>query len=80
MTFPGIPLVGPWDTRDRWIPWRLFWLLVGQMDGALALQRVNQMQATAKAIGLAFGGSNGKVQAVVAQDIKLAAGGGGGGR
>lgn len=69
-----MPLVGPWDTRDRWVPWRLFWLLAGGVDSNMAFWRLNESQAVAKAIGLAFAGKDLRVQAVLGNDIKLADG------
>ena len=63
-------LRGPgWPTRDGVIPWGLFWLLYHQLRHVTALERLNEAQAVAQAIAMAFSGDKFQTDTIMQQEL-----------
>ena len=63
-----------YPTSDHIIPYKLFWILSKAMKHAMAMERLNDTQAIASAIGMATSGTDPAVQRMIEAETKEALG------
>ena len=63
-----------YPTADKIIPYKLYWILGKAMKHAMAMERLNDTQAIASAIGMATSGNDPAVQRMLEQETKEALG------